>query len=101
MINLAVNAMQAMPDGGVLTLSTKEVQGNISFSVSDTGIGMTKDVMAKIFMPFYTTKDIDQGTGLGLSVVHGIVTSHNGTIDVQSEPGEGSRFTVVLGGEDA
>lgn len=101
MINLSVNAMQAMPNGGILTLKTRCLNGQIEFSVSDTGIGMSKETLSKIFIPFYTTKDIDQGTGLGLSVVHGIVTSHNGTITVTSEQGVGTTFTVNIGANDA
>jgi len=64
--------------------------------VEDTGIGMSEEVLKKIFIPFFTTKDIDEGTGLGLSVVHGIVTSHGGSIDVQSTVGSGTRFAIHL-----
>ncbi|HRY84372.1 MAG TPA: ATP-binding protein [Candidatus Cloacimonadota bacterium] len=96
MVNLAVNAMQAMPEGGVITLSTRKVNDHIEMGISDTGIGMNKEVLSKIFIPFFTTKDIDQGTGLGLSVVHGIVTSHNGRIEVQSEPGKGTSFLIFF-----
>ncbi|MCP4632938.1 MAG: hypothetical protein GY855_08420, partial [candidate division Zixibacteria bacterium] len=64
--------------------------------IEDSGIGMNEDVLQKLFIPFFTTKDIDEGTGLGLAVVHGIVTSHKGIIEVQSKPGSGSRFEVKL-----
>jgi two-component system NtrC family sensor kinase len=96
LINLAVNAMQAMPDGGVLTISTRADDDLVSLIVEDTGTGMTDDVIKQIFVPFFTTKDVDEGTGLGLAVVHGIVTSHGGSIDVESELGAGSRFVVDL-----
>lgn len=96
LVNLSVNAIQAMPDGGTLTLRTELVGGWISLVVEDTGTGMSREVMEKVFIPFFTTKDVDEGTGLGLSVVHGIVTSHGGTIQVQSEVGKGSRFEIRL-----
>ncbi len=64
--------------------------------MEDTGIGMDEEIKKQIFLPFFTTKDIDQGTGLGLPVVHGIVTLHGGTIDVESAPGVGSKFEVRL-----
>jgi signal transduction histidine kinase len=92
--NLIVNALQAMPEGGVLTLQTSFDDSSILFVVEDSGIGMSDEVRESIFLPFYTTKDVDQGTGLGLSVVHGIVSSHKGQISVESEKGRGSRFLV-------
>ena len=94
--NLVVNSIQAMPEGGRLTISTLCDDGHVLLVVEDTGIGMSKKVMEKIFNPFFTTKDVDQGTGLGLSVVHGIVTSHSGAIDVESELGRSTKFTVRL-----
>ncbi len=96
LINLAVNSMQAMPEGGSLTISTSADNEHVSLVVEDTGTGMSDDVIKQIFVPFFTTKDIDEGTGLGLAVVHGIVSSHGGTIDVESELGCGSRFEVRL-----
>ncbi|MFC1493055.1 ATP-binding protein, partial [candidate division KSB1 bacterium] len=95
-INLVVNAIQAMPDGGVITLSTLSNGKKVSLVVEDNGPGMDEDVKSQLFVPFFTTKDIDQGTGLGLPVVHGIVSSHSGSIIVDSEKGKGSRFEVVL-----
>jgi signal transduction histidine kinase len=95
-INLVVNAVQSMGTGGKLSIATKRSGGMAVISVSDTGTGMTPETMRQIFVPFFTTKEIGQGTGLGLSVVHGIVTAHGGDIRVQSEPGRGSCFEVLL-----
>ncbi|OGC92427.1 MAG: hypothetical protein A2W25_17095 [candidate division Zixibacteria bacterium RBG_16_53_22] len=96
LVNLTVNAVQAMPDGGKLTLKTEACGGRVHLIVEDTGIGMSQEVLGKLFIPFFTTKDVNEGTGLGLSVVHGIVTSHGGTISVESEVGHGTRFTISL-----
>jgi two-component system NtrC family sensor kinase len=96
LVNLVVNAIQAMPQGGRLTVQTLAGKGYVSLIVEDTGIGMSEEVMKNLFVPFFTTKELDQGTGLGLPVVHGIVTSHGGSIRVDSQPGSGSRFEVKL-----
>ena len=94
--NLIVNALQAMPDGGVLTIETLSDPEFLSLIIADTGIGMSEEVRENIFIPFFTTKDVDQGTGLGLAVVHGIVTSHGGEIRVESKIGQGTRFHITL-----
>ena len=96
LVNLVVNAIQAMPHGGKLSIETKVVSDHIILIVEDSGVGMSEDVLKKIFIPFFTTKEINEGTGLGLSVVHGIVTSHKGTIRAQSSVDEGSRFEIKL-----
>jgi two-component system, NtrC family, sensor kinase len=96
LVNLVVNAIQAMPAGGRLSLETYAGDGCAILAVEDRGVGMTPQALKRIFEPFFTTKDAGEGTGLGLWVVHGIVTSHGGTIRVQSEPGKGSRFEVRL-----
>ena len=96
LINLIVNAVQAMPNGGTLGLQTRKAGAKIEMSVSDSGVGMSEDVVEQAFMPFFTTKDVGRGTGLGLSVVHGIVTSHGGTVQVDSSPGEGTTVTIAL-----
>jgi signal transduction histidine kinase len=96
LVNLVVNALQASPSGGKLTIETHGGRDYVSLAVIDTGTGMSEEVKSKIFTPFFTTKDVDEGTGLGLAVVHGIVTSHHGVIHVDSEVGRGSRFEVRL-----
>jgi signal transduction histidine kinase len=96
LVNLVVNAIQAMPDGGTLTIMTERAGDAIALTVEDTGVGMSPDVLSKVFMPFFTTKAVGEGTGLGLSVVHGIVTAHGGSIEAESKPGRGARFRVLL-----
>ncbi len=96
LVNLVVNSIQAMPGGGTLVVKTKAYSDHVELTVEDNGIGMNAEVKSQIFLPFYTTKSIEQGTGLGLAVVHGIVTSHGGKIEVDSKEGEGSRFTIKL-----
>ncbi len=96
LINLMVNAVQAMPDGGRLTLRTEAVDKKVVLTVEDTGVGIPEEILSKIFLPFFTTKDADQGTGLGLSIVDDIVKSHGGEIRAASEPGFGTTFTVML-----
>lgn len=96
LVNLMVNAIQAMPDGGKLTIETLSGDGYISLIVEDTGVGMSDEILRQIFNPFFTTKEVGEGTGLGLSVVHGIVSSHGGIIKVDSTIGKGSRFEVQL-----
>jgi signal transduction histidine kinase len=96
LINLVVNSVQAMESGGKLTVETGCDQDSILLTVADTGCGMPDEVAEKIFVPFFTTKDVGEGTGLGLPVVHGIVTSHGGEIDVESWPGQGTRFVIRL-----
>jgi signal transduction histidine kinase len=94
LVNLAVNAVQAMPKGGVLTVETGSDGKYVSLIVRDTGIGMDDETMRQIFLPFFTTKEVGEGTGLGLSVVHGIVTAHKGDIIVESEKGKGTTFKI-------
>jgi len=95
-VNLVVNGIHAMPGGGVLTIETQSFNDDVYFLVKDTGVGMTPDVLRQIFNPFFTTKDVDQGTGLGLAVVHGIVHAHGGVIEVESEAGLGTRFEITF-----
>jgi signal transduction histidine kinase len=93
-VNLVLNSIQAMPGGGTLTVVVGRDDGSAFIEVQDSGVGMTEEVVDQIFTPFFTTKDVGEGTGLGLCVVHGIVTAHGGSIDVESGVGKGSRFTV-------
>ncbi len=93
-VNLAVNAMQAVARDGTVTVQTETDDSEVMLTVTDTGCGMRAEMIEKIFTPFFTTKDVGEGTGLGLSVVHGIVTAHGGTIDIDSEVDRGTRFTV-------
>ena len=94
LVNLVVNSIQAMPDGGKLTILTISSPDHVSLIVEDTGIGMSEKVLNKIFIPFFTTKEINEGTGLGLAVVHGIITSHKGKIKVDSILNKGTRFKI-------
>ena len=96
LVNLGVNAIQAMPNGGRLTISTRSASDRVCLTVSDTGTGMTEEVLGRLFTPFFTTKEAGQGTGLGLAVVQGIVMAHGGEIHVDSEPGTGSSFEVCI-----
>jgi PAS domain S-box-containing protein len=94
LLNLAINARDAMPEGGTLRFSTKCEDGSVVVRVVDNGTGMDRETLSKIFDPFFTTKDKSKGTGLGLSVVYGIVKQTGGSIDVKSEPGMGTEFIV-------
>ncbi|MFH1226927.1 MAG: ATP-binding protein [Planctomycetota bacterium] len=96
LVNLVVNAIQAMPNGGKITIKTLVSGDHILLIVEDTGIGMSNEIMKKIFIPFFTTKEVGQGTGLGLSLAHGIITTHGGVINVGSRVNSGSRFEVKL-----
>jgi two-component system cell cycle sensor histidine kinase/response regulator CckA len=98
LVNLALNARDAMPDGGTLTIRTSNDDGNAVVSVSDTGHGMDEPTRARIFEPFFSTKAVGEGTGLGLAMVHGIVRQTGGEIDVESAPGSGTVFRISLPG---
>ncbi len=93
-LNLLLNAQDAMPDGGELTIRTHATEKNAVVEVIDTGVGIPAEHLGKIFRPFYSTKPA--GTGLGLSTTHRIVTEHGSAIDVRSKPGSGTTFTVTV-----
>jgi len=111
LLNLTVNAADAMPAGGTLTIETQNIHVDdgyarshpgmasgdfVVLSITDSGHGMTPDLKARIFEPFFTTKEKGKGTGLGLATVYGIVKQSSGYIDVESTPGEGTRFDIYL-----
>jgi CheY-like chemotaxis protein len=111
LMNLATNARDAMPGGGRLTIETErtELSGDyvighgfgvtgtyVQISVTDTGAGMDEATKAKLFEPFFSTKEVGKGTGLGLAMIYGIIKQHNGYINVYSEPGEGTTFKIYL-----
>jgi len=95
-VNLVKNAVDAMPQGGTLTLTTRHLGDRVAIAVQDTGCGIPADQLDQIFMPFFTTKDPGSGTGLGLSVSYTIIKTFGGTVRVDSAPGVGSTFTVEL-----
>jgi signal transduction histidine kinase len=96
-LNLITNAAQAIDGFGEIVLKTQtRGSGHVAVSVADNGCGIPAEIMDKIRDPFFTTKEVGAGTGLGLSIVEEIVRSHGGTLEIESEPGEGSVFTVVL-----
>lgn len=95
-MNLCINARDAMPNGGQLFIRTKNTKDQVTLIVEDSGEGMTPEVISHIFEPFFTTKPKDKGTGLGLSVLFGIVKQHHGEIFVESSPGKGSSFFINL-----
>ncbi len=98
LVNLTLNGIQALGPGGVVGISTECVNGEVRISVSDTGAGIPKDRIEEIFRPFFTTKH--QGTGLGLAITRGIVERHGGRLEVGSEEGQGSQFTLVFATTD-
>jgi len=96
-INLLVNARDAMPDGGTVTLKTRRTLTEAILEVTDQGLGIPVESLEKVFDPFYTTKEIGRGSGLGLSIVKWIVQAHKGTVQAHSDgPGRGAVFTVAL-----
>ena len=95
-LNLFLNARDAMPRGGWLSVATRVEGDRIVAEVADTGSGIPSEHLARIYDPFFTTKPIGRGTGLGLSITYGIVHEHEGTIGCESAVGQGTRFTLTL-----
>jgi two-component system NtrC family sensor kinase len=95
-MNLILNARDAMPNGGRLTVHTRAVDTSLVVDFRDTGVGIAPENIARIYDPFFTTKEVGQGTGLGLALSYGIIQEHNGRIFVESRPGEGAHFTIKL-----
>jgi PAS domain S-box-containing protein len=95
-INLVMNAVHAMPDGGMLRIGLAPEKQMVKLTIADTGHGIPRDVVEKVFEPFFTTKEFGQGTGLGLTVVKGIIEEHQGSIVVESAEGKGTTFTILL-----
>jgi signal transduction histidine kinase len=96
LINLFLNAIQVMPDGGAIRLMIGQVEDEALIQIADSGYGISKQDIDKIFDPFYTTSPVGRGTGLGLSISYSIVKQHNGVIEVESKEGNGCTFTVRL-----
>jgi signal transduction histidine kinase len=93
-LNLVINAVEAMPSGGILMIVSAQRDNWLAIEIQDTGAGLRPDEAARIFEPFYTTKA--DGTGLGLAVSYGIIQQHGGHIEVKGVPGQGTTFTVLL-----
>jgi len=95
-LNLFLNAIQAMPDGGALTVISRVEDEKVKIDVTDTGVGIPPENLDKIFDPFFTTKEVGKGTGLGLSVSYGIIRKHHGQVVAQTEVGQGTTFSITL-----
>jgi signal transduction histidine kinase len=95
-LNLFLNARDAMPRGGWLSVTTRVEDDRGIVEIADTGSGIPAEHLARIYDPFFTTKTIGRGTGLGLSITYGIVHEHDGTIHCDSAVGQGTRFTIAL-----
>ena len=97
-MNILVNAAQAIEEQGEIRIGTHADDGYVEIRISDTGVGIPKENLSKIFDPFFTTKQVGKGTGLGMNVAYNIVKKHKGNIEVESEVGKGTTFTIRLPG---
>lgn len=95
-LNILNNAQQAIDGPGTITVRTRREGGDVHVAISDTGAGIPTELLSRIFDPGYTTKGVGAGTGLGLSICYQIMADHDGRIDVESQQGDGSTFTVVV-----
>ena len=95
-MNITLNAIQAMPDGGTLNMTSREEGEAVILAIEDTGVGIAPEIRERIFDPFFTTKEVGEGTGLGLAVTLAMVQRHGGRIDVHSRPEAGTAFVVTL-----
>jgi signal transduction histidine kinase len=95
-LNIVLNAVDAMPEGGQLSISCTCADQSLVTTITDSGCGIPEEDQGRVFDPFYTTKEVGEGTGLGLSIAHGIVQEHGGQIEVRSQMGQGSEFIVHL-----
>jgi PAS domain S-box-containing protein len=96
LLNLILNACQALPEGGTIRIGLQSHFPNVELTIADSGDGIPKENVSRLFDPFFTTKPVGEGTGLGLTVVHGIIQEHDGSISVDSEPGKGATFRILL-----
>ena len=96
LINMLLNAKDASERGGVVEVSASQRGAEVALEIRDHGTGIEPELQEKIFDPFFTTKDVDKGTGLGLAISHGIVERHEGRIEVSSEVGRGTCFSILL-----
>jgi two-component system NtrC family sensor kinase len=96
LMNIVINAVQSIDSKGLITITTRHVGAMVCIKISDTGGGIAKENLCQMFDPFFTTKPVGQGTGLGLSVSYGIIESHHGRIEVDSQEGKGSNFYIWL-----
>ncbi len=94
--NIGLNAIQAMPDGGILSVASREETTNLVMIFKDSGKGISPEIVDRIFDPFFTTKEVGQGTGLGLAVTYALIQKMGGSISVDSEPGQGTQFTIII-----
>jgi signal transduction histidine kinase len=95
-MNLLANAAQAIVGRGNIWIRTRAVRDSVEVQIEDSGTGMSPETVSQIFDPFFTTKKVGEGTGLGLSIAYGLIQKHNGKIDVKSQVGKGTVFTVVI-----
>ncbi len=95
-MNILTNALQAMPSGGMVNLTTRQAGDEVEICIRDTGMGMDEETLNRIFEPFFTTKDVGEGTGLGMSISHGIIRQHHGRIEASSQVGQGTEVRITL-----